>query len=44
MVSIDEAMTLRAFERVKEQEGIHRDVPPRPILEKGFELEVSGFL
>ncbi len=39
MMGIDEAIRFRAFEWLKEQEAIHGDVLPRPLLEKGFEFE-----
>src|SRR5271157_1510144 len=39
MAGVDEAIRLRAFTWLKEQETIHGDVLPRPLLEKGFEFE-----
>jgi putative restriction endonuclease len=39
MTGIDEAVRLRAFEWLKEQESIHGGVLPRTLLEKGFEFE-----
>jgi putative restriction endonuclease len=38
-MSIDEAIRLKAFEWLKEQQAIHGDVLPRELLERGFEFE-----
>ena len=38
-MSIDEEIRIRAFAWLKEQQGIHGDVLPRELLEKGFEFE-----
>src|SRR5271157_540155 len=39
MAGVDEAIRLRAFTWLKEQETIHGDVLPRSLLEKGFDFE-----
>jgi putative restriction endonuclease len=38
-MGLDEEIRLRAFEWLKGQQGIHGDVLPRELLEKGFEFE-----
>jgi len=38
-VGLDEAIRLRAFNWLKEQEAVHGDVLPRTLLERGFEFE-----